>query len=182
MPTNACGAAAETNLHQGQARFRAASEGQAGTQGGQVLLQGLQAVVEPPARAAAGLELPLLLRGEDKDWDLQAGRASVSGADDRHPAAARARCRQAQPQVASWNGMASWVPGAPADFGSCVCMPPGCTTAAVGQAASGCRGSKQARQVGFCCALLHSRVVSLVAAASPCIDGFTKPLYCRARG
>ena len=42
---NAWTAAAETNLHQGQARFRAASEGQAGAQGSQILLQGLQAVV-----------------------------------------------------------------------------------------------------------------------------------------
>lgn len=78
-PMNARSAAAEANLHQGQARFRAASEGQAGAQGRQVLLQGLQAVVEPPARAAAGLELPLLLRGKHKDWDLQAGRTSIRG-------------------------------------------------------------------------------------------------------
>ena len=168
----------ETNLHQGQTRFRAASEGQAGAQGGQVLLQGLQAVVEPPARAAAGLKLPLLLRGKHKDWDLQAGHTRIRGCWQA-PSSGKG---QAQRQVAGCNGMASWVPGAPADFSSCVCMPQGCITTAVWQAASGCRGSKQARQVSFCCALLHRRVVPPIAVASLCIDGFTEPLYCCLHG
>lgn len=60
-------------------RIGAAQAEQAGAQGAQVGVQGGQAVAEPPAGAAARLELALLLRGPDVHRHLPPGGQGAGG-------------------------------------------------------------------------------------------------------
>ena len=68
-------------LDQGHAGLLRAPVHHGCAQCGQVLLEGLQALVQPPSRASPRLEQPLLLRRPDVHRDLQNASLSLSVKD-----------------------------------------------------------------------------------------------------